>query len=195
MGTNCRERRVERAERSRHQRLLREVACIGDQIARGEIVRTVGNHVIILDQFERVLRVEPEAVLLDGDMRIKPADCGRRTFHLGRAELGRAVDHLTLQIRKRHHIVVDHSKGSDAGRGQIEQRRRAQAAGTHHQHASAAERGLSRSAHLAQHDMAGVAFKFFGTQLGGQHAANIGDKRRSGDRRKPDMPGLPSVLI
>ena len=53
---------------------------------------------------------------------------------------------------------------ADAGRGEIEQHRRAEPAGADHQHARAAERRLAGAADLAQHDVAGIAFEFVGAQ-------------------------------
>ena len=48
-GADRGERAVKRAERRRDQRLFGEVAGIRDEIARGEIVRTVGDDVIAAD--------------------------------------------------------------------------------------------------------------------------------------------------
>ena len=53
---------------------------------------------------------------------------------------------------------------ADTRRRQIKKHRRAEPAGADHQHARALERGLSRPAHLAQHDMARIALEFFGCQ-------------------------------
>jgi hypothetical protein len=77
------------------------------------------------------------------------------------------MDHLTLQVGKRNHVVVDHAERADTGSGEIEQQRRAETAGTDHQHAGAAERGLARAAHIVQHDVARIAFEF----VGAEHAA------------------------
>jgi hypothetical protein len=74
------------------------------------------------------------------------------------------VNDLALQIGQRHDVVVDHAKRTDTGRREIHQRRRAEATGADHQHRSFLQRGLTGAADLAQHDMAGVAFEFFGTQ-------------------------------
>ena len=82
----------------------------------------------------------------------------------GVPDVRRAVDHLALQVRQRHGVVVDHAQRADAGRGEIQQHRRAQAAGADHQHARAAERRLAGAADLAQHDVPGIAFEFLGRQ-------------------------------
>ena len=74
------------------------------------------------------------------------------------------VDHLALQVRERHLVVVDDAERADARRRQIEQRRRAETAGADHQHARALKRRLAGTADLAQHDMAGIALKFIGSE-------------------------------
>ena len=77
------------------------------------------------------------------------------------------MDHLALQVRERDHVIVDDAERADARGGEIKQDRRAEAAGADHQHAGAAERGLARAAHLAQHDVASIALEFVGAQHGG----------------------------
>ena len=97
-------------------------------------------------------------------MRIEPRDRRLRAVDLAHADVRRGVDHLPLQIRQRHAVVVDHAERADAGGGEIEQHRRAQAAGADHQHARGLELGLARPADFAQHDVAGIAFEFFGIE-------------------------------
>ena len=70
------------------------------------------------------------------------------------------MDDLPLQIGQRHSIVVDDADRADTRRREIKKQRRAEAAGADHQHARGLQRGLSRPAHLAQHDMARIAIKF-----------------------------------
>ena len=110
--------------------------------------------------------VEPHGMQLDRHVRIEAADRGGGGFDLGRADVGRAVDHLALQVGERHRVVVDHAERADAGGREIEQHRRAEPAGADDQHARALERGLPGPADLAQDDVAGVAFEFIGTQHG-----------------------------
>ena len=75
--------------------------------------------------------------------------------------IGRGVNDLPLQIRQRHRVIVDDAERADAGRGEIQQYRRAEPAGADDEHARALERGLSRPADFAQHDMARIALEFF----------------------------------
>ena len=97
------------------------------------------------------------------------------------------MDHLPLQVRQRDHVVVDHAERADARSGEIEQDRRAKTAGANHQHARAAERGLSGAAHLAQHDMARVPFKFLG-------AEHVGPCRATERRMKEAVKRRPARL-
>ena len=73
-------------------------------------------------------------------------------------------NHLALEIRQRHVIVVDDTKRADARSGKIEQHRRAETTGADDQHARGLEFGLPRAAHFAQHDVAGITFEFFGIE-------------------------------
>ena len=72
------------------------------------------------------------------------------------------MQHLALQIGEAHLIVVDHREFSDAGGGEIKQRRRADAAGADDEHARGFQLLLARPAHFAQDDVAGVALEFVG---------------------------------
>ena len=101
---------------------------------------------------------------LDRDVRIEPRDHGFRAVHLAPADIVGAEDHLPLQIRQRHRVVVDDAERADPGGGEIKQHRRAQPAGADHQHARSFQLGLAGSADLAQHDVARVAFKFLGIE-------------------------------
>ena len=74
----------------------------------------------------------------DRDMGIEPLDRRRGALDLGPADVGRGMDHLPLQVRQRHRVVVDHAQRADAGGGEIEQHRRAEPAGADHQDAGAA---------------------------------------------------------
>ena len=50
------QRSVEHTERTGDQSFLREITRIGDEIARGEIVGAVENHVVIFDEIQRIGR-------------------------------------------------------------------------------------------------------------------------------------------
>src|SRR6516165_1836671 len=94
---------------------------------------------------------------------VSTVTCGLRR-RIAAADLGRAVDDLALQVRERDRVVVDDAERADPGRGEIEQRRRAQPAGPDDQHTRALERLLPRPADLVQDDVAGIAFKLLRTE-------------------------------
>ncbi|OLB73875.1 MAG: hypothetical protein AUI16_16080 [Alphaproteobacteria bacterium 13_2_20CM_2_64_7] len=158
------ERAVENADGGGDERLLGEETGIRDEIARGEIIGAVGNDVVAPDERERVCGSEARRVRVHRHVRVEATDRGRRALHFGLADLGRAVDHLTLQVRQRDRVVVDDAERSDPGRRQIEQRRRPQPASADDQHTRLLERLLPRPADLVQDDMAGIAFELLRTE-------------------------------
>ena len=118
------------------------------------------------DQIERVRRNQPHRMQIDLDMWIEAADGGSCTVNLAAADVGGRVNHLPLEVGQCDLVVVDDADGADARGREIEQHRRAQAAGSHHQHTRALERSLPRPADLAQDDMAGIAFKLLRAEHG-----------------------------
>ena len=103
------------------------------------------------------------------DIWIEPLDRRGGALHLRRADVRRGVDYLPLQVRQRDDVVIDDAQRADAGGSKIKQHRRAEAPGANDQNARAAKRRLTRTADLAQNDVARVTFKLVITQ----HAANI----------------------
>ena len=67
-------------------------------------------------------------------MGIEIGDAGRCRSGLPLPNCGRAMDHLTLQIRVIDHIAIHNADPAHAGRRQIQQQWRAQATTTHTQH-------------------------------------------------------------
>ncbi len=67
------------------------------------------------------------------------------------------MDDLALQVGEADHVVIDDAERADAGRGEIERDRRAEPARTDDEHARRLEFLLSRAAHLAEHDVPGIA--------------------------------------
>ena len=100
----------------------------------------------------------------ESDVGIERIDLPGGAVDLAPADIGRGVNDLALEVGQRHDVVVDHAEFTDAGRGEVHQRGRAEAAGADHQHGRFLQCGLAGAADLAQYDMAGVAFEFCGTQ-------------------------------
>ena len=99
---------------------------------------------------------------LDRDMRVEPRHRVGGALDLGPADIRRAVDHLPLQVRERHRVVVDDPDRADAGRGEVLDQRRAEPAGADHEHPRGLELRLPRPADVAQHEVAGVAVDLVG---------------------------------
>ncbi len=97
---------------------------------------------------------------LDRDMRIEARDRRRGAVDFRISDIGGGVDDLPLQVRERDQIVIDDAERADAGGREIIEHRRTEPAGADHQDARTFQRGLARTANLAQHDMAGITLEF-----------------------------------
>ena len=116
---------VEGADRGEDERALGQIAGVVDQIARGEIVGAVGDDVVIGDDLDGVLRLEPRGVKTGVDVRVQALDALRRASRLVGAGACRVVDDLPLEIVEADAVVVDDTDLAHAGGGEIEQERRA----------------------------------------------------------------------
>ena len=159
-------------------------AGVRHRIAGGEIVRSVGDKVIVAHQRTGVLRIETQGMGADLHMWIEPGNRIRGAFDLQAPNVGRAMQHLPLQVGQGDRIVIDDADFADACGCQILDQRRAKPARADCQHARGLELLLARPAHSVQHDVAGVAFDFFrrervGKRHGGNLAAGAGPDERS----------------
>ncbi len=75
------------------------------------------------------------------------------------------VDDLALQVRGVDDVEVDQPKRADAGRGEIERERRAEAAGADAEHAGGLQFLLPLRADLGQNQVARVAGKVVGGEF------------------------------
>ncbi|MGY2931444.1 hypothetical protein ACVWZ6_001046 [Bradyrhizobium sp. GM6.1] len=158
------QRAIEGAERRRDQRPLGEEAGVRGQIAGREIVGAVEHEVIVPDQRQRIVGIEPGGVTDEADMRVERRDPFGRALDLVPADIGRGVNDLALEVRQRHHVVIDHAERTDAGGRQIHQSGRTEPAGADHQHGGPLQRSLAGATDIAQHDMAGITFEFVRAQ-------------------------------
>ena len=127
------------------------------RVAGGEVVRAVQHHVR-----RRHRRREGRAFQLGGAgfdacVRVDALDGTRRGLHLRRAHRLQVVDDLALQIGEIHAVVIHQVQIADAGGGEIQRRRRTQAAQPHHQRPCAEQRLLPGDVHLRQHHLPAVA--------------------------------------
>ena len=91
---------------------------------------------------------------------------------LGPADVGGAVNDLPLQVAEIDHVEIDEADAADAGRGEVEAERRAEAAGADEQHAAMAlSRFCPSSADLRHDEVPAVAGDFLLRQI---HALGAG---------------------
>ena len=136
-------------------------AGVRDDIARVEIVRALGHHVIATNDLARIGGIDPHAMGHDRDMRVQARNGARGTVDLGDADILGPVQHLSLQIGQRNLIVIDDPQRSNPGGGKILQGRRAQTSRANDEDARRPELLLTRTANALEDDVAGVTLDFF----------------------------------
>ena len=147
--------------------LARQHRGIVHQITGGEVVGAVENQVVLLEQLDGVVRLQPNLVQPDLDERVDLLDRVARTLRLRPADVGLAVDDLALKVGFVDDVELDDADGAHAGRGQIQQCRRAQPACADDQYAGVLESLLSVEAEVGNDQMTAVARDLFARQLGG----------------------------
>ena len=125
---------LEAEDRGVHDRDAVAQAGVVEQVARREVVGAVDDHVDALEQPVDVLRRQPLAVGDHVHVGVQLLDALPGRLRLGHADRRRRVQHLALQVRLVDDVVVHDRDRADAGRGQVQPRRRAEAAGAHEQH-------------------------------------------------------------
>jgi hypothetical protein len=164
---------VERADRRKHQRPLREIARVVHDVAGGEIVGPVGDDVVGANDVDGVLGHEAGGVEARLDMRVQVLDRLGRAPRLELADALSVVDDLALEIVDADAVVVDDADRADAGSGEIEQQRRTEAASADDQHARGFELLLAFATDLLEHQVALVAQDL----VRGEHGLNLGSLR------------------
>jgi hypothetical protein len=125
---------VEAVDRAPHVRLVQQHAGVVDQVARGEVVGAVDDQVVLAEDLQHVVAVQPRLVQADVDQRVDLADGVARALGLGPADVGDAVDDLALQVRLVDDVELDDAERADTGGGQVHEHRRAEAARTDGEH-------------------------------------------------------------
>ena len=90
-------------------------------------------------------------------VRVQRGDRVARGLDLRAADVRRPVEHLALEVRQVHDVVVDDAERADARRGEVERGRRPEAPRADQEHLRAEQRLLPRLAHLRQHEVTAVA--------------------------------------
>ena len=103
-------------------------------------------------------------VLLDLDVGVQRVDRLLGRVDLRHADPLAGVDHLALEVGQVDLVVVDDPERADAGRGEVQRGRRAEAAGAEQQHLGVEQLLLALGADLGQQQVARVALALLGGQ-------------------------------
>ena len=104
---------------------------------------------------------------LDADLGIERLDSVLRGIELRPADVGRAVDDLTLQVAEVDNVEVDDAESADTRRGEIERRRRPEAAGADQEHARRLQPALPFLPDFRQQEVPAVALPLFRREIHG----------------------------
>ena len=159
---------VEAVDRAPHVGDAQEVRRVVDQVAGREVVGAVDDEVVALEDPEDVVVVEPLRVHHDLDQRVDLGDRLLRRLRLRPADVGLAVDDLALQVRLVDLVELDDADRPDACRGEVHQRRAAEAAGTDHQHLGVLEPLLPGHPDVGDDQVPAVAPHLVDGELGGR---------------------------
>ncbi len=147
---------LEAEDRAVDVRLAQQHAGVVDQVAGGEVVRAVDDHVVVPEQLQGVRGVEPRLVGDDLDVRVEVAQALGGGLDLRPAHGGAAEEDLAVEVALVDHVEVDQAERADPRRREVEAERRAEAAGADHQHLGRLELALPQGADLGEDQVAAV---------------------------------------
>jgi hypothetical protein len=142
--------------------LAEQHAGVVAEIAGGEVVGAVDDHVVLGEEAEGVLRGEAQRVTLDHDVRVHRGDALGRHLHLGAADIAGSEEHLAVQVGGVDDVEVDDPEPADTGRGEVLRGRTAQAARTDQQHPRRKQRLLTFESDFGKDQMAAIALVLLG---------------------------------
>ena len=140
-----------------HQGFVRKHAGIVHQVARSKPVAAVDGQIVLIEDLAHIGRTQLDRVRHHADGRIERLETRAPGFGLGSADAGGIEEDLALQIRLIDRIEVHQSQGADAGRGQVQPRGGADAAGADEDHARGLEAPLAFRADLGELQVPAVA--------------------------------------
>ena len=167
VGGEHRQLPVEAEDRCGHDRDLQADGGVVEQIAGGEVVDAVDDHVVALDDLHDVGGVDPGLVLDHVDVGVERVDRLLRRVDLGDADALGVVDHLALQVGEVDHVVVDDPERAHASRREVQRGRRAESAGAEQEHLGVEQLPLALGADLGDQQVAGVAVALLGVERAG----------------------------
>ena len=140
-----------------------------EQVARGEVVGAVHDHVpaVAEDAVDVLLQGQPLLVGHDLDVGVERLERALRGGDLGLAEPVGRVDHLALQVRGVDDVRVDDPELADTRGCEVERRGRAEPAGADQQDARVEQLELARLADLRDEQVPAVALVLLGPSVRG----------------------------
>ena len=146
--------------RSVNIRLAGEHACVVHQIARGKVIRAVGDDVEVAKNFQRILAAQPRVEFAQIQKWIDPRQFIRRGIQFLPAHVGSRMNDLPLQVGVIHYIEIDQTQRAHARGCKIKRQRRSQPARANAQHARRFQLLLPLHADLRHDQMPRVAQDF-----------------------------------
>ena len=140
-----------------HVRLAEQDAGVVDQVPRPEVVRSVDDQLVLREQLDRVVPLQPQAMFVHRHVRVQRLQGllgGLRLRHSH--PIGRVED-LALEVGLVDHVVVHDPDPPHARRRQIQRGRRSEPAGADQQHLRLEQLRLPRLADLRDQEMPAVA--------------------------------------
>ena len=141
---------LEAEDRTVHDRDVLDERGVVHQIARREVVGAVDDDVVAVDDVQDVVGAESRVVGEDLDVRVHRGERHLRAVDLAHADAFDVVQDLALEVRGVDDVHVDDADRADAGRGEIERRRRTESAGAEQEHLGVQEPLLALLAHFGQ---------------------------------------------
>ena len=111
------------SKRREYERLSSETAGIVHEVARAEIVRTVGHDVVIRKNGQSVFGRQAERHRFHANMRVEALAERSRSPGFERADIRSLERDLALEIIDRDPVVVDDSDFADARRSEVHEER------------------------------------------------------------------------
>src|SRR5207302_3062588 len=137
-----------------------------DEVTGIEVVRAVDDQVVVLDDVQDVVDVDAHRQRDHVHVRVEGPQAPGARLDLRLADVGRGVQNLALQVREVDDVTVHEPDRPHAGRGQVERRRRPEAAGADEEDLRPEERALPLLADLAQQEVPAVALDLVGRERG-----------------------------
>ena len=143
--------------RSVYHRHAGRSAIVVDHIARGIVIGTVDHCLRTVQPLGSIGGRQPLGDDFQAAAGIQPRKTRGRSLGFRRPDLGSRVQHLALQIARRHRIALDDPDMSHPGRHEIVQYGRAEPAGPDDRHPAFEQPRLSLLAEAVHQQIAPVA--------------------------------------